>query len=247
MQACLNGGRTRGAHPAVPVTPSQLAASAAEAVAAGAEAIHMHPRAADGTESLLAADIGAAVAAVRAACPATPVGVSTGLWITAGDAAARYAAVRGWAGLPSGSRPDYASLNLGEPGSAELPGLLESAGIATEAGIWSVEDLALLDRAEPPAGWLRIMIEILKAPAATAAGRADEILHELREVNASAPVLLHGENESCWLLIAQAGALGFPARIGLEDTLERPDGTPAAGNGDLVRLGLETWSAASVL
>jgi uncharacterized protein (DUF849 family) len=247
MQACLNGGRSRSAHPAVPVTPSELAAAAAEAVAAGAEAIHMHPRAADGTESLLAGDIGAAVAAVRAACPGTPVGVSTGLWITAGDPSARYAAVSGWAGLAPGDRPDYASLNLGEPGSAELPGLLESAGIATEAGIWSVEDLALLDRAEPPAGWLRIMIEILRTPAETAGARADEILHELREVNAAAPVLLHGENENCWLLIALAGALGLPARIGLEDTLERPDGTPATGTGDLVRLGLETWSAARPL
>lgn len=247
MQACLNGGRASSAHPAVPVTPAQLAASAVEAVAAGAEAIHMHPRAADGTESLQAADIGAAVAAVRAACPATPVGVSTGLWITAGDPAARYAAVSSWAALPAGRRPDYASLNLGEPGSAELPGLLESAGIATEAGIWSVEDLAVLDRAEPPAGWLRIMIEILRTPAEAAGGRADEILHELREVNAAAPVLLHGENESCWLLISRAGALGLPARIGLEDTLERPDGTPAAGNADLVRLGLETWNAAGGL
>ena len=165
MQACLNGGRSRGEHPAVPVTPEELAAAAAAAVAAGAEAIHMHPRAADGTQSLQAGDIGAAVTAVRAATPGTPVGVSTGLWITAGDSGARYAAISTWAGLPPASRPDYASLNLSEPGSAELPGLLASAGIATEAGVWSVADVALLDRAEPPAGWLRIMIEILKTPA----------------------------------------------------------------------------------
>ena len=244
MQACLNGGRTPGDHPSVPVTPSELAASAAEAVAAGAEAIHMHPRAADGTESLSAADIGAAVAAVRAACPGTPVGVSTGLWITAGDPGARHAAVSAWAGLPADRRPDYASLNLCEPGSAELPALLESAGIATEAGVWSVADVALLDRAEPPAGWLRIMIEILKTPATAAIAAANDIVHEVRELNPAAPVLLHGENESCWLLISHAGALGLPARIGLEDTIELPDGTPAAGNAALVRLGLERWGAA---
>jgi uncharacterized protein (DUF849 family) len=247
MQACLNGGRTRAEHPAVPVTAADLAAAAADAVAAGAEAIHMHPRAADGTQSLHAGDIGAAVAAVRAACPGTPVGVSTGLWITAGDPTARHAAISTWAGLPAGRRPDYASLNLGEPGSAELPGLLESAGIATEAGVWSVADVALLDRAEPPAGWLRIMIEILKTPAGHAVAAADEILHEVRETDAAAPVLLHGEDESCWLLIGHAGALGLPARVGLEDSLRGPDGAVVAGNGDLVRLGLAAWSAARPL
>src|SRR5215468_7190516 len=82
MQACLNGGRSQSDHPAVPVTPAELAAAAAEAVAAGAEELHVHPRAVDGTQSVLAADVGAAVAAVRAACPGIPVGVSTGLWIT---------------------------------------------------------------------------------------------------------------------------------------------------------------------
>ncbi len=50
-------------------------------MAAGAEAIHLHPRRTDGGESLLAADVGAAVAAVRQAFPDTPVGVSTALWI----------------------------------------------------------------------------------------------------------------------------------------------------------------------
>jgi uncharacterized protein (DUF849 family) len=69
----------------VPITPAELARSAAAAVAAGAEALHLHPRDADGRESLAAADVGAAVAAVRAACPGTQAGVSTGLWITGGD------------------------------------------------------------------------------------------------------------------------------------------------------------------
>ena len=91
LKACLNGKRTRAEHPAVPVTPAELASSAAAAVAAGAEAVHLHARNPAGTESVQAADVGAAVAAVRQACPDTPVGVSTGLWITGGDPAARQA------------------------------------------------------------------------------------------------------------------------------------------------------------
>ena len=84
MKVCLNGGRGRADHPAVPLTPAELAASAVAAVAAGATAVHLHPRRADGGESLLPTDVAAAVTAVRQACPATPVGVSTGLWITGG-------------------------------------------------------------------------------------------------------------------------------------------------------------------
>src|SRR5215469_8892709 len=105
MKACLNGQRRRADHPALPVTPAELAGSAAGAVLAGAEAVHLHPRGADGRESLLAADVGAAVAAIRQACPGVPVGVTTGLWVTAGDAAARSAAVAGWAALDDRARP----------------------------------------------------------------------------------------------------------------------------------------------
>src|SRR5262245_11059465 len=74
MKVCLNGGRGRADHPAVPLTPAELAASAVAAVAAGATAVHLHPRRADGGESLLPSHVAAAVTAVRQACPATPVG-----------------------------------------------------------------------------------------------------------------------------------------------------------------------------
>jgi uncharacterized protein (DUF849 family) len=35
--------------------------------------------------------------------------------------------------------------------------------------------------------------------------------------------------------------LGLPTRIGLEDTLEVPDGTPVVGNPELVCLALSVW------
>jgi uncharacterized protein (DUF849 family) len=77
-----------------------LATAAAAAVAAGAEAVHLHPRGSDGVESLHHEDVGAAVHAVRLACPATPIGVSTGLWITDHDHVARRALVARWTSLP---------------------------------------------------------------------------------------------------------------------------------------------------
>ena len=50
LQVCLNGARRP--FEGVPVTPAQLAEQAAAAVAAGAESVHVHPRADGGAETL---------------------------------------------------------------------------------------------------------------------------------------------------------------------------------------------------
>jgi uncharacterized protein (DUF849 family) len=60
----------------------------------------------------------------------------------------------------------------------------------------------------------------------------------------TAPRLLHGEQAACWPLVRQAGRLGLPTRIGLEDTTAGPDGQPVSGNAELVRLALAAWTAA---
>ena len=52
VKACINGARTPDQHPSLPVTPDQLAAEALAAHQAGAKAVHMHPKTADGVDSL---------------------------------------------------------------------------------------------------------------------------------------------------------------------------------------------------
>lgn len=52
----------------MPITPAELAREAAGAVAAGAEAVHLHPSGAGGAASLAAGEVAAAVTAVRQAC-----------------------------------------------------------------------------------------------------------------------------------------------------------------------------------
>lgn len=243
IKACLNGRRDRDEHPALPITPAELAESGRAAVAAGAEALHVHARGADAAQSVRAADIGAAVTAIRRACPGTPVGVSTGLWITGGDPAARHSAVAGWADLPRAARPDFASVNLFEPGLDELLELLAAADIAAEAGVWTVADVAVL-AARRSWPWLRIMIEISGVSSAAAAPAADDILGPLDELGLDSPRLLHGEEESCWPLVSHAGRRGLATRIGLEDTTAGPGGQPVAGNAELVQLALDRWTAA---
>jgi uncharacterized protein (DUF849 family) len=85
--AALNGGRSPGDHPAIPVSPAQLAAATADAVHAGAGAVHFHVRGPDGRESLAAADVHRAVGEVRK--HGVPFGVSTGAWIISDPARRR--------------------------------------------------------------------------------------------------------------------------------------------------------------
>jgi uncharacterized protein (DUF849 family) len=243
IKVCLNGRRQAQEHPAVPVTPTELAVAARDAVAAGAEAVHLHARGADGAESVLAGDVGAAVAAVRVACPGVPVGVSTGLWIT-GDPVARRGAVARWADLPPNARPDFASVNIGEPGPEDLAGLLAAAGIAAEAGVWSVADVTALATGAASVRWLRIMVELSGVSAEDAVPAADAILDHLRERGHQAPLLLHGADESAWPLVAHAGRLGLATRIGLEDVTTGPEGQPVSGNAELITLALDRWTAA---
>jgi uncharacterized protein (DUF849 family) len=244
MKVCLNGERSRAEHPRVPLTPGELARSAESAVAAGAEAVHLHPRDRDGAESLAATDVGAAVAAVRAACPGTPIGVTTGLWITGGGMHARRSLVAGWAALSDVGRPDFASVNVSEAGWAELSAVLHTAGVATEAGVWSAADARALAAFRPANPVARILVEVGGA-AVTAPQRADEMLRELDVTGAAEPRLLHGEQDTCWPLVAHAGALGLPTRIGLEDTVTGPYGEAVTGNAELVRMALTTWRSAA--
>ncbi|HYK68867.1 MAG TPA: 3-keto-5-aminohexanoate cleavage protein [Streptosporangiaceae bacterium] len=242
IKACLNGGRDPAEHPAVPVTPEQLATAAAAAVSAGAEALHVHPRGSDGRESVRAADVGAAIAAIREASPRAPVGVTTGLWVTGGDVVARREDVAEWADLPPERRPDFASVNISEPGWQELVAILDETGIGVEAGVWSVADAATAASAD--ADWLRILVEVGDPPSAGATARADEILAQLSSAGTSAPVLLHGAGDSCWPLVVHAGLLGLATRIGLEDVLAGPHGQQIADNAELVRLALVEWTVA---
>ncbi|WP_433129041.1 3-keto-5-aminohexanoate cleavage protein [Micromonospora sp. CA-240977] len=244
IKACLNGGRRPDEHPAVPITPGELAAQAAGAVAAGAEALHLHPRDRVGAQSLHSNDVGASVAAVRRACPGVPVGVTTGLWISDGDVGRRLAMVARWADLPLAARPDFASVNVSETGFVELVEALHRVGIEVEAGVWSATDAQTL-AAAGPARWTRILVEVIDGVAETAAATADAILARLDELGIAGPRLLHGENSACWPLVAHAGRLGLPTRIGLEDAVVGPAGEPVVDNADLVRQALVVWTGAA--
>lgn len=236
IQACLNGRRTAADHGAVPLTPAQLAAAARTAMAAGADSVHLHPRDDEGQETLVIAWVEPAVRAVRQACPGLPVGVSTGLWMCGEDAAARQVAVQDWAAAED--RPDFASVNLSEPGFKGLTQTLRELGVGVEAGVWSEHDAAGLLAGSSADSCTRILVELIDMPAPQALLSADRIVAMLRKAEVSAPILLHGEGASTWPVLDKALSMGLETRIGLEDTLTDPAGDVVADNDTLIRIAL---------
>ncbi|WP_030218186.1 3-keto-5-aminohexanoate cleavage protein [Streptomyces bikiniensis] len=230
LQVCLNGVRSRDEGRHIPLSPAELAAEAVRAVEAGAEDVHLHPRGADGLDSLEPGAVGEAVGAVRAALPAgVRVGVTTGAW-AAPDPERRVELVRAWTVLP-----DHASVNWHEEGAEAVADALLERGIGVEAGVWSGTDGARRFRAWPSAHRvLRVLAEVTDTDPATAAATATALLRELGD-DLPAPLLLHGEDGGAWPVLHVAAALGLPTRIGLEDALTLPDGSPAPGNAHLVR------------
>jgi uncharacterized protein (DUF849 family) len=209
LQAALNGPFTKADHPAMPVTPAELAADAAACVDAGAAAIHLHPRDADGVERLDAAVVDAVVAEVRRACGA-PVGVSTGAWMEP-DLDRRVALVREW------TQPDYASVNVSEAGFERVMEALLAGGIGIEAGVWSVADAERLAASGLGARVLRVLVEPVDAGAG-AVSLVEEIHAALDRLGLAAPRLQHGDGEATWPLLRDALRRGHDTRIGLEDT-----------------------------
>ncbi|WP_203656870.1 3-keto-5-aminohexanoate cleavage protein [Actinocatenispora rupis] len=235
IQTCLNGARTSA--DGVPVTPAELAAAAAGAVAAGATDIHLHPKDDAGRDTLDPTAVAGCVTAVRAAAPGVPVGVTTGAW-TEQDPNRRAALVRAWPVLP-----DHASVNWHEDGADDVADALTERGVGIEAGLWSGTDGARRFRRWPGhASVLRILAEVTDTDPATAPDTAVRLLDELADV--AVPVLLHGEDGGAWPVLRLAVARGLATRVGLEDTLTCPDGTPAADNATLVRAALTyPWPA----
>ncbi|MEV6690769.1 3-keto-5-aminohexanoate cleavage protein [Micromonospora sp. NPDC051196] len=224
LQGCLNGDRARDCHSGLPLTPTALAADAARCAGLGVGAVHVHPRDADGVESLRPADIADAVVAIREAAPGLPVGVSTGAWIEP-NPLARVAAVRAWTVLP-----DFASVNAHEPGAEAVARALHERGVMVEAGLWTVPAVEAYRRWRVPVG--RVLVECMAPAAESALAEAAAMLDALAP--SGPPVLLHAEGAGVWVVLVKAVRQGLDTRIGLEDTLHLPDGSLALDNAALV-------------
>jgi uncharacterized protein (DUF849 family) len=225
VKACLNGGRVRVEHPAVPQTPGELAADAIAVRDAGAFAVHVHPRDAGGAQTIDARVCDAAVAAIRAAAPGLPVGVSTSEAIDP-DPFARAAAVGAWR-----QRPDFVSVNIAELGWAGIVRAALHRRIGVEAGLATPADAEEFARSPFTHQVVRALVEV--------DGGVDEARAIAQLIPDGVPQLWHGYGERTWEVISAGAATGVDVRVGLEDVLVLPDGRVAASNAELVAAAVE--------
>lgn len=238
LQGCLNGARPADAHPALPITPYYLARDARAVARYGINSVHIHPRDPRGLETLDPLHVGDAVAAIHAEVPGMEVGVPAARWV-APDSRDRIDAVMAWGRLGAGM-PDVISVNVHDQGWREVCAAAYSVGIGLELGVWTTADAVTLRNYGVPSGTVRVVAEPTVSGPNTAVAEASRIMRALGPLQGGVSVLLHGEEDGAWPVLAYALSMkNVDTRIGFEDVLVRPDKWLATGNEDLVEKALE--------
>lgn len=231
-----NGGRrVKADHPAIPLTPSELAETAAACLDAGAAMIHVHVRDREGGHLLDADAYAAALAAIRGA-----VGTRLVAQITS-EALGRYAPAEQIA-VVRAVRPEAVSLALrelcpdaaAESRFAEFLLWLKAEGVAPQMIVYSAAEFArlaalirrgLVPWADPP-----VLFVLGRYTAGQTSAPADLL-----------PFLAPGmPRPAHWMTCAfgrfeaacavASALLGGHVRVGFENNLHLPDGTIAPDN-----------------
>ncbi|HDZ73877.1 MAG TPA: 3-keto-5-aminohexanoate cleavage protein [Aurantimonas coralicida] len=241
-----NGGRRiKADHPAIPLTPQELANTAAECLDAGAAMIHAHVRKPDGTHLLDADAYRDAIAAIRGT-----VGDRMVIQITS-EALGIYTPAE-QRSVVREVKPEAVSLALRElvPDDSEeaaFAGLLawmKREGAAPQIILYTPEEAVRLD-----AMWRRGLVPFDRIPVLYVLGRysvgqtstpTDLLPFLAPEMPRYAhwSVCAFGRHETA--CVTAGALLGGHARVGFENNLFRPNGTLADTNADLVSSVAET-------
>jgi uncharacterized protein (DUF849 family) len=247
-----NGARkTQADHPAVPISPAELAATAAAAQAAGASMIHLHVRDADKKHSL---DVGAyreASAAVREA-----VGDQMVIQVTS-EAVGIYSAEQQMA-MVRDLVPEAVSLAIrevvpqgGEEEAREFLAWLVGEGILPQYILYAPEDVERFGRLQadgviPPGPAFLLFVLGRYTPGQRSV--PNDLLPYLTEIEvwpaaARLPwaICAFGPKETA--CVTAAATLGGHARVGFENNLFLPSGAVARDNAELVAAGAASAAA----
>lgn len=241
-----NGARkTRQDHPALPITPADLARCAAACCDAGASMLHLHVRNAEGTHSLATEDYRPAIDAVRRA-----VGDSLVLQLTS-EAAGIYTAAQQMA-MVRELKPEAVSVALKEivpDRNSEREGAAFFAWahreqIIAQHILYSADDVAryieFRRRGLIPAGRHWVLF-VLGRYASGQRSHPSDLLPFLASWHAASDVTQGVRWAMCAFGMREiecalsAAALGGDVRIGFENNLALPDGRVAHDNAELLR------------
>ncbi len=242
LKAAINGGRLPSDIATVPLTPAQIAAAGADALAAGATVVHAHARTESGDQTIAPEHVAAMVRAFRAVVPDGQIGTTTGLWTCSGHTE-RMRLIADW---PADALPDFASVAFCEEGAAEAAELVLGRGMVLESAVWSMDDVPALLASPTLHDNVRILIEPEDDDPDVAVAACREMAAAIRSAGVEAPILYHGFDQTAWPVLVAAIEDGCELRIGFEDGLTLPDGRVVSGNRELIEATLELVRAAGV-
>jgi uncharacterized protein (DUF849 family) len=233
-----NGARRgKSDHRAIPLAPAEIAAEARACQAAGAAIVHLHVRAPDGSHSLDVGRYREAIAAVREACDIVIQPTTERVGIFAPEA--MMAVFRALA-------PEMITFNLDElldPDDApqqgrvrDFLGEVDAAGTVPQYIVYSAEQLATLRRWWE-AGWLphaRPFILLVLGRYAGSVSRPADLLAYLPMIPERWRWGLCAFGAPELACVVQAALAGGHCRVGFENNLLAPDGTPLADNAEQV-------------
>lgn len=233
--------KSQADHPALPLSPREIAATAARCQEAGACLLHLHVRKPAGGHSLEADDYRPALAAVRQA-----VGERLVVQLTT-EAVSQYAPAQ-QVSVVKALHPEAASVALREiaPDEASLPlaadffAWMHREGIIAQVILYSASDVQryheLFRRGVIPAERQRhwVLFALGRYSGQQEAQPAELLPFLAAWEGTPIPwaVCAFGRHEAA--CVTAALTLGGHARVGFENNVVLPDGRRAAGNEDLV-------------
>lgn len=260
VEAALNGGRSRAEHPAVPITPEEVASEAWRCAEAGASIVHIHAQDEAGGWRADRDWYAAAIRAIRAAAPGLLISLTT--LRPEGEPVATVTDLLTALAADPATRPDLASVNLGEiaewvrdgvpptrrtlryPNShddiAATLATCAATGIVPELGVMDIGFIANAvalrhDGLLPALPWFLLELDSPtfgsgRQVAPATVANYDYLAYLLREHFPSAPWAAHGHGHPGYAVLERALTTGAHIRVGFEDCLLLPDGNIAPSN-----------------
>lgn len=238
ITAALSGAEvTREQQPALPISPQEIAAAAAECARAGAAIVHVHARQADGSPTQDKAVYREIIAAIRQRCDVI-IQVSTGgaVGMTAQERLAPVTLAPEMATLSMGSVNFAGDVFVNHP--ADMEGFAQAMrehGVKPELEIFDTGMLTTVQR------WLKkgllqlpVHLDFVLGIPGGMAGTPEALLYLKSQLPPGATWSVAGIGPAQLPLAAMAIVLGGHVRVGFEDNIYFRKGELASSNAQLV-------------